>query len=99
MKSAEEWIHYCETKAAEAASLAIGCGLDEAAITAVTKSTFFDSLPPCAGGTIKFFVACVAHGALVRLVEPQEAKTMLYAAQVALQANNAAKRRTNDKRK
>ncbi len=96
----EEWINHCETRAAEAARLAIEGGLDKKAIEAVTKSVYFDSLPACAGSTIKHFIGCIAHGALVRLVDAAEARSMLYAAQVALQAKNSEKRGDrNGKRK
>lgn len=91
-KNAEEWIQYCEERAADACRKAMQAGMDEAAVKAVTTSVYLDSLPPCCGQTIKYFIACIAHGILVNLVEAAEGKSMLYAAQVALQAKNSGKR-------
>jgi hypothetical protein len=93
MKTAEEWIEYCESRAGEACKQAMQAGLDEAAVQAVTMSVYQDSMPACCGGTVKYFISCIAHGMLVGLIPTAEGKAMLYAAQVALQAKKAGNRK------
>lgn len=70
----------------QAASQAGASGTDGPTTAMVMRSVYMDCLPPCAGRTVKHFIACVAHGRLVGLISNEDVKSMLYAAQVAIQA-------------
>ena len=55
----------------------------------LAKDIYRKALPPLAGReNIRDFIACVAHAMLLKIIEPEEATRLFYAAQVAQSGAN-----------
>ena len=50
----------------------------------LARDVYRKAMPPLTGReNIQNFIACVAHGMLMKIIEPADATRLLYAAQVA----------------
>ncbi|MGA8741874.1 MAG: hypothetical protein WB561_11880 [Terracidiphilus sp.] len=55
----------------------------------LAQNVYRKALPPLSGReNIRDFIACVAHAMLLKIIEPEEATRLLYAAQVAQSGAN-----------
>jgi hypothetical protein len=55
----------------------------------LARFVYLKAMPPLAGReNIRDFIACVTHGMLLKIIEPEEATRLFYAAQVAQSGAN-----------
>jgi len=90
-RDVDAWVHYARRGYDEGYQAAREAGKDELVCESVGKQTWRQCLPILSSREmVRPYVACVAHGLQLSVLTAEEARVLMYAAQMALAAQGKA---------